>query len=218
MNTPLTKESDILIKFNNIKLTTKEEKELYIKIRFANNSKTQNTYNFFCKIISILLILYGLYSSYDILTSYSITFSSILFILIINFATLGFGYILYNSSNSSKKQLKMIKNGNFYIADAYSYAHKKTPRGGELIIYDYYVKITDKEGHYIDNWFIVPKIKYFDNLPKLIRTEEIIPNITSSKHQEISGKLYIANYNNKYIIDFITDDELNEKNKLFILK
>lgn len=214
----IIKEFEIFKKFNNIRLTTTEEKELYLKIRFLNNSKKQNAYNFFSKIISILLVLYGFYSAYDILISYSIYMSSILFILIINLMTLGFGYILYNSSNSSKKQLKMIENGNLYIADAYSYAHKKEPRGGDFVIYDYYVKITDKKGHYIDNWFLVPKITYFDDSPKLIRTTEIIPDISTSEHKEIGGKLYIANYNDKYIVDFITEDELNEKTKFFFLK
>lgn len=205
----IAKESEILKKFNNIRLTTTEEKELYLKIRFLNNSKKQNAYNFFSKIISILLVLYGFYSAYDILTSHFIDILSICFAIIINLITLGFGYVLYNSSNSSKKQLKIIENGNLYIAEAYSYAHKKEPRGGE-IVYDYYIKITDKKGHYIDNWFLVPKITFFDESPKLIRTTEIIPDILNSEHKEIVGNLYIVNYNDKYIVDFITEDKLNE--------
>ena len=77
------------------------------------------------------------------------------FITAISTASVGVIFLLigrcvYKNSMKDIILINKIMNGKMYIADCYSY-DKKICKHSEGI--DYFIKVTDNNGHFVDKWF-----------------------------------------------------------------
>lgn len=163
----IIKNDEIISKFQNIKLMSDEDKKIYINHKQLKNKK--KTSSFCASIFFVGMSLYMLLGTILILISemqiqMPALVLSIIFLLI--------GKTLYKDSIKDKELINKIMNGKMYIADCYSYDKKVRKHSeGE----DYFIKVTDNNGNFIDKWFEIQKDVYTKNetvKAKLIILEE----------------------------------------------
>lgn len=171
---------NILTNYENIKSATDEEINNYIIFKgFNKNKPLSKSIGILYIILSIIFVLGILFNNkYSILKKCAVLlFSSVLFVP---------AYTFYNEATHNKKNLNKIKKSKIYIAPAYVFDKKIEQSDSE---YTYFVKVSDKKNHYIDEWFKISKEDYQNDL--------------------IEGKLYIIEYQNNYNFDFICSKEIS---------
>lgn len=153
-------DDNIITNFKNIRLMNNEEKNKYIKYR-----ELENNINIVGLILTIILYAIAIFFAFGGLVYIINDFGTFIVSAIIAFITFKLGKAAYKASKRDKVLINKIFNGDMYIAECYSYDKKiedyYSSSGTHHI--EYYIKITDNNGHYIDKWFQIPEKVYKNN-------------------------------------------------------
>lgn len=175
INKGMLKNNEIIDKFSNIRLATKQEIDTYIKAKF----KYVNIYNNLSIILTISLILSIL------LIKYFINDNNISYLLKLLFILICYYYFLFKWNKKGKeeaREIKLIKENEVYIAKAYLYDQKQIWITRKQL--NIYIRVWDKKFHYIKNWFETQR-------PFIIKKENI------------QIYLFVFKINNKTKLDII---------------